>query len=219
MTINHQAASASAAAQWKPTYSRWRHGGWYTNVRYPSGASGCVSNNFADKKWRIVCDSRQGNHTYETRYADAMAELEIALAEHIALEPWLAGITDASLKCSAVNLFELIDRHPTKGLDELVATTLRFRAVDAAALRHAGERYRLRTQEVAASPPAADEDVRAVVDDLLQRGRKYGFKQDRDSVREAAEESARLLCMALSESQIVQVCELALEQQSRGVEA
>ena len=31
---------------WTPEYEKWRHGGWYVcNVRYPSGAIGCVSNN------------------------------------------------------------------------------------------------------------------------------------------------------------------------------
>src|SRR5580700_4881304 len=33
---------------WSPVYSPWRHGGWYVdNVRYPSGAVGCVSRNYA----------------------------------------------------------------------------------------------------------------------------------------------------------------------------
>ncbi len=50
---------AELAAQsdgWTPSYSKWRHGGWYVhNVTYPSGAIGCVSCNYPDKKWRIVC--------------------------------------------------------------------------------------------------------------------------------------------------------------------
>jgi len=46
--------------EFEPIYSNWRHGGWYVdNIRYPSGAAGCVSNNYADKKWRIVCDDRR----------------------------------------------------------------------------------------------------------------------------------------------------------------
>jgi hypothetical protein len=45
------------ADDFTPLYERWRHGGWYVlNVRYPSGACGCVSANFADKRWRIVAD-------------------------------------------------------------------------------------------------------------------------------------------------------------------
>lgn len=57
------------------SYSPWRHGGWYVdNVRYPSGAVGCVSRNYPDGKWRIACDSRQGDHTYRTRDEAAWAE-------------------------------------------------------------------------------------------------------------------------------------------------
>lgn len=64
--------------KWKPVFSPWRHGGWYvSNVLYPSGACGCVSNNYPDKKWRIVCDDREQEFTYKTRDAAARAELEI----------------------------------------------------------------------------------------------------------------------------------------------
>jgi hypothetical protein len=64
---------------WTPIYEPWRHGGWYVvNVTYPSGACGCVSRNFADKKWRIACDSRQGDYTYPNRDAAARAERELA---------------------------------------------------------------------------------------------------------------------------------------------
>ena len=65
------------------TYSKWRHGGWYVhNVRYPSGAIGCVSNGYADRKWRIVCDPRpfEERPTFSTRDAAARAELELATA-------------------------------------------------------------------------------------------------------------------------------------------
>lgn len=72
---------------WEPEYDSWRHGGWYvTNIRYPSGACGCVSRNFADRKWRIVCDSRPGSfpggpndHTYASRDAAARAERALSL--------------------------------------------------------------------------------------------------------------------------------------------
>lgn len=65
------------------TYSPWRHGGWYTSVRYPSGACGCVSRNYADGKWRIVCDNRRtwpgedGDYTYPSRDAAAQAEADL----------------------------------------------------------------------------------------------------------------------------------------------
>lgn len=63
-------------------YSPWRHGGWYVgNVRYPSGACGCVSRNYPDKKWRIVC-GRPDEETFPSRDAAARAEQAIALAEY-----------------------------------------------------------------------------------------------------------------------------------------
>ena len=69
---------------WKPVYSSWRHVGWYvTNIQYPSGACGCVSRNYTDKKWRIVCDERRvdldqpGDHTFPRRDAAALAEREL----------------------------------------------------------------------------------------------------------------------------------------------
>jgi hypothetical protein len=63
---------------WKPLYEPWRHGGWYVvNTRYPSGACGCVSRNFPDKKWRIVCDPRPDQPTYRTRDEAAAAEREL----------------------------------------------------------------------------------------------------------------------------------------------
>jgi len=69
---------------WTPAYSKWRHGGWYVlNVRYPTGAVGCVSRNYPDHKWRIVCATCVGadpTRTYPSRDAAARAERAIALA-------------------------------------------------------------------------------------------------------------------------------------------
>ncbi|MFY2658516.1 hypothetical protein ACOTC5_31425 [Achromobacter xylosoxidans] len=68
---------------WHPSFSRWRHGGYYVgNVSHLNGGIGCVSNNYADKKWRIVCDDRRaglgepGDFTFPSRDAAARAELE-----------------------------------------------------------------------------------------------------------------------------------------------
>lgn len=64
---------------WTPQYEKWRHGGWYVvNIRYPSGACGCVTNNTPDRKWRIACDRRRGDHTFPTRDAAARAERMLA---------------------------------------------------------------------------------------------------------------------------------------------
>ena len=68
---------------WIPQFSKWRHGGWYVdNVRYPSGASGCVSRNFPDGKWRIACDKRpfEEQPTFRTRDLAARAERELTLS-------------------------------------------------------------------------------------------------------------------------------------------
>lgn len=70
-------------------YSPWRHGGWYVhNVRYPSGAIGCVSRNYPDKQWRIACDPRPDGHehTYPSRDAAARAEwfliMQASMTDH-----------------------------------------------------------------------------------------------------------------------------------------
>ena len=95
--MNHNATPVSTPGtddkqEWMPVYSRWRHGGWYVdNVRYPSGACGCVSNNYPDKKWRIACDSRRnelgepGDYTFASR--DAAARAEFALANEVVAQP------------------------------------------------------------------------------------------------------------------------------------
>jgi len=64
---------------WTPEYRSWRHGGWYvTNVRYPQGGCGCVSRNYSDKKWRIVC-GRPHEETFASRDDAARAERAITL--------------------------------------------------------------------------------------------------------------------------------------------
>jgi hypothetical protein len=66
------------------TYSPWRHGGWYVHdVRYPNGACGCVSRNYEDRKWRIVCDPRPFDErpTFKTRDEAARAEWDLANGE------------------------------------------------------------------------------------------------------------------------------------------
>ncbi len=72
-------ALAAASPDWTPSYEPWRHGGWYTNVNYPEGGCGCVSRNYPDKKWRIVC-AGQDDITYANRDSAARAERDLALA-------------------------------------------------------------------------------------------------------------------------------------------
>jgi hypothetical protein len=77
---------------WQPSYSSWRHGGWYVHgITYPNGGCGCVSNNYADKKWRIVCEggkyaTLEEFPSYPTREAAAFAERQIAIEQMKVLE-------------------------------------------------------------------------------------------------------------------------------------
>ena len=90
------------ATDFVPEYSPWRHGGWYTNVRYPSGAVGCVSRNYTDGKWRIVCDERPNAHaiyTYPSR--DAAARAEKAMIEAAELRCDNCGYSGADRKPDA----------------------------------------------------------------------------------------------------------------------
>ncbi len=65
----------------EPGYELWRHGGWYVHgIRHKNGGVGCVSRNYPDRKWRIVCDSRDGEHTYRNRDEAARAEYALTLA-------------------------------------------------------------------------------------------------------------------------------------------
>lgn len=71
------------------TYSPWRHGGWYVHdVRDPSGACGCVSRNYQDRKWRIVCDPRLFGErpTFKTRDEAAEAAWHLANEERLAID-------------------------------------------------------------------------------------------------------------------------------------
>jgi hypothetical protein len=64
----------------EPAYERRRQGGWYVlGVRHKNGGIGCVSRDYPDRRWRIVCDSRDGYHTYASR--DEAARAEYALSE------------------------------------------------------------------------------------------------------------------------------------------
>lgn len=71
---------SNTTGEFVPVYSKWRHGGWYVhNIRYPSGACGCVSRNYPDRKWRIVCHPApfKEQPKFPTRDAAAIAERAI----------------------------------------------------------------------------------------------------------------------------------------------
>jgi hypothetical protein len=108
---------------WQPLYLHWRHGGWYvTNIHYPSGGCGCVSNNYPDKKWRIVTDNRrsgldeEGDYTFRTRDAAARAERELVMASHAALKTQAATPPAESAATAAQPLVDLAGEHPLQQL-------------------------------------------------------------------------------------------------------
>lgn len=76
--------TAQNKLDWEPGgWERWRHGGWYVgNLHYPSGAVGCVSNNYPDKKWRIACDPRpfETQPTFRNRRDAAIGERDLIRA-------------------------------------------------------------------------------------------------------------------------------------------
>lgn len=71
-------------------YEAWRHGGWYVYpTRWPNGGCGCVSRNYPDRKWRIVCDDREDAHeryTYRSRTEAARAERDLIVAGALGVE-------------------------------------------------------------------------------------------------------------------------------------
>ena len=72
------------------TYERWRHGGWYVaEITWPNGGCGCVTRNFADRKWRIACDERPfaEQPTFRTRDDAARGEW-LYVQQIVANTPW-----------------------------------------------------------------------------------------------------------------------------------
>ena len=55
-----------------------------TDVRYPSGAVGCVSNKYEDGRWRVVCQ-QEPKPSFATRREAADAEQ--AIVEALARQP------------------------------------------------------------------------------------------------------------------------------------
>ncbi|CAD0362119.1 MULTISPECIES: hypothetical protein [Xanthomonas] len=73
----------------KFTYTPWRDGGWYVpSIRYANGAIGCVSRNYPDKRWRVVCDPRgDAAPTYKSRHQAAAAECLLAALDRCKAAP------------------------------------------------------------------------------------------------------------------------------------
>ena len=137
-------APAQATSNWKPSFSPWRHGGWYIdNARYPDGAIGCVSSNYPDGKWRVVCDPRgfENGPAFETRREAAMAEYELVQQEYARLPSWFAEIEDCQLAYRVASLIKDLRRQPSNALDELVDAKAFAGGVDRVALKQYGLRF------------------------------------------------------------------------------
>ena len=69
-------------------FSPWiNDSGWYVlDIRWPSGACGCVSRDYPDGAWRIACDPRPNAYrfSYPTREAAAEAERKLAFMARMA---------------------------------------------------------------------------------------------------------------------------------------
>jgi len=81
-------------------YSPWRRGGWRVdNIRWPNGGCGCVSRNYEDRKWRIVCDPRpfETQPTFKARAAAALGEWRLIQAKP---PIWLPSNRKARPMCS-----------------------------------------------------------------------------------------------------------------------
>lgn len=75
------APDADPAESWVPVFTPWRHGGWYVvNLRYPSGAVGCVAKR-DDGKWMVACDERSEPPTFANRELAAREERRLVLAK------------------------------------------------------------------------------------------------------------------------------------------
>lgn len=103
---------------WAPTYEPERNSGWYvTNVRYPSGACGCVSRNYADRQWRIVCDPRPFEQapTFRTRDDAARAERALADAERARVAGLVRDVAEAERQAYAerCEMLAALDPMPT----------------------------------------------------------------------------------------------------------
>lgn len=83
-------------ATFSPSFSRWRHGGWYNHsARYPNGGCGCVSANYVDKKWRIV-DGDWFHVTFSSR--DDAAKAEYVMTEALKAQAQITADLLTALK-------------------------------------------------------------------------------------------------------------------------
>jgi hypothetical protein len=67
---------------WKPEFEPWRQGTWLVkDVDFPDGTRACVSSDYPDGKWRIICD--ESFTPYPTRDAAARGARTLAHHKHL----------------------------------------------------------------------------------------------------------------------------------------
>lgn len=85
--------------EWQPSFTKWPcYDGWYvSNLSYPSGKCGSVTNIYYDKRWRIQGDDRRhglgkpGDFYFATREEAAIAERQLVrelTIEVMQTRPW-----------------------------------------------------------------------------------------------------------------------------------
>lgn len=74
--------AAMERADWVPTFSRWRHGGWYVdNIVFPSGAVGCIASPTADRGTFVSACFVDAYEGRKTRAGAALAERAEAIRQ------------------------------------------------------------------------------------------------------------------------------------------
>lgn len=94
----------------------------------------------------------------------------------------------------------LLEHLDHSGVLDSVKAQEKAYALRAAVVRVLGDPQRIAAADQSVAE-LVEADIQAVADDVMERGEKYGFRQDEDSVREAVDESASLLSITLTDAQ------------------
>lgn len=112
--VDPEQVDEEGVSAWQPVYSPWRHGGWcVSNLRYPGGSCGCVSNNFPDSNGGLSVTV--GAKSWAQR---AILPTHPAMLLHALSVSWWAG---ESLKVSPVSEAPRQNlRHNLAGLPSMI---------------------------------------------------------------------------------------------------
>lgn len=124
----------------------------------------------------------------------------------------MAPVTDPKIRAVDTAAEELLKVLDHSGVLESASVQRKAYALRSAVVHALGDAGR-----IAAADQSLEEliavDVDAVADDVLERGIRYGFRQDADSVREAVRESSELLSIELADAHVARACERILQAQ------